>query len=364
MPKAIAAMAGSDQPHFVDVPPPTEPGTSEVLCRTLQLGVCGTDREILASKQPWLPQDEDFLILGHECLARVEAVGDGVTGLKAGQLVVPTVRRPLVESSIRPDFLSFGDYTERGIVRQHGFSQPLWLERPEFLIPVEQDFADVAVFAEPQSVAEKAVNEALLLQQARLGTEFWNTHPPRVLVTGQGPIAFAALIAGIARGWPVTMAGRDQDDTFRVSLARELGATDYLPMKETRLDQRHSDADGFDLLLECTGSDDVLMLASRALAARGVAVWLGASRHPKPASHNVDRLMRNAVMKNHLHLGSVNAADRDFVDGLDNLRSMNRTRPEALRRMFTTHVPFEAALDEYTARRKQSVKVVIQYPDS
>ncbi len=195
--KAIAAVVGSDKPIFVDVPRPEAPAEDEVLCRTLQLGICGTDREILASKKTWVPDGEKFLVLGHECLARVEAVGDNVTSLKPGELVVPTVRRALRPSNIRIDMLSFGDYTERGIVKQHGFSQEYWVESPEYLLPVEESLADIAVFAEPQSVAEKAVNEATLLQRARLGEEVWNVRPPHILVTGQGPIAFAGLIAGV-----------------------------------------------------------------------------------------------------------------------------------------------------------------------
>ena len=69
---AIAARSGTSEPVFVDDPEPRAPGEGEVLCRTLQLGVCGTDREILESAAPWAPKDLDYLILGHECLARVE----------------------------------------------------------------------------------------------------------------------------------------------------------------------------------------------------------------------------------------------------------------------------------------------------
>ena len=72
---AISACRGSTEPQLIDVPPPPNPGQGEVLCRTLELGVCGTDRDILHSAAPWTPAGEDRLILGHECLARVEAVG-------------------------------------------------------------------------------------------------------------------------------------------------------------------------------------------------------------------------------------------------------------------------------------------------
>ena len=361
MQRAIAAKIGSSEPVFVDVPRPEAPGDGEVLCRTLQLGICGTDREILASKQPWVPDGEDYLVLGHECLARVEAVGLGVTGFVPGDLVVPTVRRPLRDSNIRIDMLSFGDYTERGIVKQHGFSQPLWLERPEFLLPIEEELADIAVFAEPQSVAEKAVNEALLLQQSRLGQDVWSDPPPRVLVTGQGPIAFAALIACSARGWPVTMMGRDRGTTCRISLASNLGAESYVPLEEADLNLANHQRDGYDLLLESTGSDEVLLESSLAVAPRGVAVWLGASREPRSRPHNVSRLMRHAILRNHLHLGTVNSAERDFQDALQHLRQLRQRLPEVVSRIVTDKVGLDWSLVEFTGRQVQSVKVVVSY---
>lgn len=110
----IAAITGSSQPRFVEQPPPRDLASGEVLCRTLELGVCGTDREILLSEKPWLPANESHLILGHECLARIEAVGAGVRDFAVGDLVVPAVRRPHARQTRRVDLLPFGTFTERG----------------------------------------------------------------------------------------------------------------------------------------------------------------------------------------------------------------------------------------------------------
>src|SRR5260221_746246 len=104
---AIAAETGSSRPVFVDVASPPDPMAGEVLCRTLELGVCGTDREILKSAKPWTPAGEERLILGHECLARIEAVGNGVADYGIGDLVVPVVRRPLPGQRRRVDLLPF-----------------------------------------------------------------------------------------------------------------------------------------------------------------------------------------------------------------------------------------------------------------
>ena len=52
-------------------PPPASDG--DVLVRALALGICGTDREIVAGAYGWAPEGAQRLIIGHESLGRVEA---------------------------------------------------------------------------------------------------------------------------------------------------------------------------------------------------------------------------------------------------------------------------------------------------
>src|SRR5262249_43923944 len=75
-----------------EVPPPS-PSGGAVLVRTLALGVCGTDREIVSGQYGAAPPGETRLILGHESLGKVETAPPG-SGLLPGDLVVGIVRRP------------------------------------------------------------------------------------------------------------------------------------------------------------------------------------------------------------------------------------------------------------------------------
>ena len=71
--------------------PPAERGA--VLIRAALLGVCGTDREIIAAKYGAPPAGHERLIIGHESLGRVvEAPAD--SGFVEGDLVVGIVRHP------------------------------------------------------------------------------------------------------------------------------------------------------------------------------------------------------------------------------------------------------------------------------
>ena len=83
----VPGQAGATRVADVPEPSPTE-GT--VLVRPLEIGVCGTDREISEGWFGIAPAGEERLILGHELLGRVD---DGGHGFAAGDLVTATVRR-------------------------------------------------------------------------------------------------------------------------------------------------------------------------------------------------------------------------------------------------------------------------------
>jgi len=358
--QAIAAQRGICGPVLVDVADPPSPREGQVLCRTLQLGVCGTDREILSSAEPFTPPGETYLVLGHECLARVEQVGERVENFSAGDLVVPLVRRANRDTRHRVDMLAFGEYTERGIVHAHGFSSPWWLDEAAYLLRVPESIASVAVLAEPLSVAEKAVNEAIGIQQGRFPGAGWDVDPPRVLVTGMGPIGFAAVLAARSRQWSVTLYGRDPVDSFRAALAEQFG-TCYVPAGRFPSLPRDIERAGFDLILECTGSDELMLHTARFLASRGIMVWLGEARQAIPRNHNLERLVREAVLRNHVFVGSVNASPRDFEAALSDLEQLSSAHPHMLQSLITDCVSPQDSLWHFQHRRPQGIKTVLTY---
>jgi threonine dehydrogenase-like Zn-dependent dehydrogenase len=181
-----------------------------------------------------------------------------------------------------------------------------------------------------------------------------------VLVTGLGPIAFAAAIASRCRGWQTTIEGRDAADTYRATLATQFGLA-YRRQNESEISSDAVDRDGYDLVLECTGSDEVLIRATRMLASRGVMVWLGSSRTAKPASMDVARMMRDGVLRNHIHIGSVNAAPRDFQAALDHLDQLRTTHASALSGLITDRVTPQEAPPHFSHRQPQGIKTVVEF---
>src|ERR1700730_9830835 len=94
MMKAIAVFPASREVKLIEQAEPviTQPG--QVKLRILDIGICGTDKEICTFLYGTPPVGSDYLVIGHEALGEVVEVGAAVTHLKPDDLVVPTVRRP------------------------------------------------------------------------------------------------------------------------------------------------------------------------------------------------------------------------------------------------------------------------------
>ena len=92
--KAIVVKPGvKDSIHMRDMPDP-KMKPDQVAVKMIRVGLCGTDAEINHGLYGQAPEGDEYLILGHENFGVVEEVGKKVKGLKAGDLVVSTVRRP------------------------------------------------------------------------------------------------------------------------------------------------------------------------------------------------------------------------------------------------------------------------------
>src|SRR5690348_6172358 len=91
--RAITLEPGKPNSLRLDERPDPEPREGTLLVEAVALGVCGTDREIIAAKYGSAPPGERRLVLGHESLGRVIEAPNGC-GFAEGDLVMGVVRRP------------------------------------------------------------------------------------------------------------------------------------------------------------------------------------------------------------------------------------------------------------------------------
>ena len=332
--KAIAVDPAARQVGIVEHDEPRLAGAHDVLVRMLDVGVCGTDREICHFAFGIPPGGSRYLTLGHESLGEVRDAGAEVTGLRNGDLVVGIVRRPCGVASCRPchagrqDFCSTGEYIERGIVKLHGFMTGLIVEQPDFLCVVPQELRDIAVLTEPLTIAEKALRQVDSVQQ-RLP---WSGR--RAIVLGAGPVGLLGAMALRVRGFDTWVYSREPQADPRVRIVEAMGAT-YVSSTETSAAQLADLTGGIDLVYEATGFAPVSFDVLRYLGPNGVYVFTGIPGPRPPEAYDLDDIMRNMVLRNQVVLGTVNADRQSYTDAIADLGLFARRFPEAVKGLIT-----------------------------
>src|SRR5579884_1475969 len=200
--RALTVIPGrADSAGLSDVPePPLSDGP--VLVRTLAVGVCGTDLEIVKGAYGEAPPGRERLILGHESLGRVQEAPAG-SGLAAGDLVVGIVRRPdpvpCPNCAVGEwDMCRNGKYTERGIKERNGYGSDFFRVEPEYLVKLDRSLGFNGVLVEPTSIVAKAWDHTEGIGRR---SRAWN--PKTLLVTGAGSIGLLAAMIGAQRGLDV-----------------------------------------------------------------------------------------------------------------------------------------------------------------
>jgi glucose 1-dehydrogenase len=315
-----------------------------VLVRVLEVGVCGTDREISHGLFGIAPEDGAELVLGHEVLGMVERDGHGFT---RGDLVTATVRRScrhcLACEQGFPDSCLTGDYVERGITRLNGFACELVVEDPGQLVPIPPSLGRLGVLAEPASICERALRHA----RAIGGRQPWELQ--RALVLGGGAV-------GTLTTYLLRLAGVDVW-TASLEPSHELVAASgahYVPLPGTPLQE----LGGFDLVVEAAG-DAQLMADSLGLLRRsGVACLLGIDPREQQVALDGRTLALDAILENRVIFGSVNAAREDWLAAVADLDRLRERWPAELEQFVGLRVPLDR-FDEAFAHRGGKATLVL-----
>ena len=339
--RALTVYPGSPGSGGVREVPDPVPAEGEVLVEVIRAGVCGTDSEIERGEYGAAPDGDRVLVLGHECLGRLED----------GSLVVPSVRRPdgCPECLAgEQDMCLWGRYRERGINGLHGFCAERFAERPEYLVPVPRELEAVAVLLEPLTIGEKALRHTFAAQQRMRA---WR--PERAIVTGAGPVGLLAAIAMRLRGLEVTVVERAHKPE-RAVLLETIGAR-YAVTARTPFDTLGP----ADLILEATGSSGVAFGSVALLKPNGALILTSVTGGGRSLDLPADELNKRIVLQNLLVLGSVNANALDFRAGIEDLRSAEARWPGVLASLITRRVPLAEAAAALR-RDPRDIKTVVE----
>ncbi|KAK7957873.1 hypothetical protein PG988_012721 [Apiospora saccharicola] len=258
--------------------PVEEPGPGDVLLHIKATGICGSDIHFWKTGRIGSLVVEGDCILGHEAAGVVLKCGEGVTDLQVGDRVavepgVPCEKCFLCREgryNLCDDVQFAGVYPYHGTVQRYKVHPAKWL----YKIPDNVSYAEAALL-EPLSVVLHGVKTAGL----SLGRP--------ALVCGAGPIGLLALAAARASGaHPLVITDLEPG---RLAFAR-----DYVPSCITyQVDPKLSSEEnaakvrklfGSDeyaappTVLECTGVESSVVLATFAVRRGGVVCVIGVGK--------------------------------------------------------------------------------------
>ena len=341
--RQVVLPRGGMAPLLVEAPAPVaQPG--EALVRTLLVGLDGTDAEVVAGGHGAVPEGEDHLVLGHECLGEVVDAPED-SGLHAGDHVVPLVRHgcglcPPCRAGTA-DMCQTGKYREHGIAGLHGFLREAWADDPATLVKVPPGLGDLAVLTEPLSVVVKAHETATALQ--RRVPWFDGFQGQRVLLAGTGSLGTLAAFLLREEGAHVWAMDRTPDDAFGPRLLARLGVH-HFNVKERPLAEVAREVGGFDCVIEATGVPRVNFDAVLTLKPNGVMAMLGVPAQKPPIPIEADDVMRQMVLRNQVLFGSVNSNRHHFEAAMRALLRFKEKHGDALEQVVThVHPPEDAA---------------------
>jgi glucose 1-dehydrogenase len=344
--RAVTVSPGS--PASARLDDVADPGVElgSVLVEALAVGVCGTDVEIASGLYGWAPPGRERLILGHESLGRV--LEPGPSGFAVGDHVVGVVRRPdpvpCPNCAVGEwDMCSNGRYTERGIKQVDGFMADRWRIEPEYAVKVDKSLGVLGVLLEPATVVVKAWEHIAAIGRRT----FWD--PSTVLVTGAGPIGLLAALIAKQVGGDVHVLDRAIRGR-KPELVEALGATYHTgPVSELGLRP--------DIVVDCTGVAPLIRGAAEAVAPGGIICLTGVGPPIVPDASAPTTLMTDAVLKNLVIFGSVNANRRHYYRASQVLARADRSW---LERLVTRRVGPEA-FGQALERGPDDIKVVIEF---
>jgi threonine 3-dehydrogenase len=245
-----------------DVPVP-EVGIDDVLVRVLRTGICGTDVHIYnwdAWAQKTIPVP---MVVGHEFVGRIEAVGSSVHDFRVGDIV--SGEGHVVCGHCRNCLAGrrhlCKDTKGIGVNRPGAFAEYIALPQTNVWVHDAADGSHVSeISRDVQSIFDpfgNAVHTALSFDV--LGED--------VLITGAGPIGVMA--AAVVRHAGARYVVVTDVNPYRLELAKKMGATVALDVRSQSIaecQKKLGMKEGFDVGLEMSGNPQAFrdMLANMA----------------------------------------------------------------------------------------------------
>ena len=273
---ALAAVyVGPNKPLEIREYPVTPPGRGMAALSLVASGICGTDLHILEGRLPTEPEK----IIGHEFVGRVEAVGEGVEHVRAGDYVIADIACPCGEC-LRCRQGDDANCLHMGVTNggDPAAAPHFWGGYAEMSYVPAKNLIRIPDGLDPLAVAVYACAGPTSLHSFRLGREAgWEEKTTGLaVVQGTGPLGAFSVLYLKALGVPTVIALTARKNPERERRIQALGADEVWTLESLSDDEIRrrtyelSQGAGADLVCEASGGAAALPLGLTLLRNRGV----------------------------------------------------------------------------------------------
>ncbi len=329
--------------------------------KPLYTGLCGTDRAEVSGSLSFTynPPNQDYIVLGHEAVCQVIDVGPNVYEIKAGDYVVPVVRRPgkCVNCRIgRPDNCSDGenDIHEAGVRGINGFMQDYFYDNIKNVIKInDKSMVKVATLTEPTKNVMKAFDVFDTVSKRSIFENEDSTYLNKnCVIIGTGGEAF--LYAFMAREYRmnVFLTNRHDIDDYKKKIIDTIHAKFYDYTKEKMSNK-------IDFLIDTSGDPGTIIKFAEQLNFNGVLILFG-TNGKAPSGQLSGELINYIVERNITVSGSVDGAKKHYLKAVEYLEKWNYSENSVIKNLITGEFRPDD-IDIFNKKPADEIKSVIKW---
>tara|TARA_B100001758_G_scaffold82165_1_gene69857 strand:+ start:118 stop:849 length:732 start_codon:yes stop_codon:yes gene_type:complete len=238
-----------------------------------------------------------------------------------------------------------------------------YVDDEKYFTYVPDDLRDLAVMAEPLTIAEKGLAQAYAVQKRLPWACTDEGQPPgkglRAVVLGAGPIGILGAMKCVIEGFDTYVYSRSKSPNPKAELVEQIGAK-YFSKYDISPQELAEEVGNIDLIYEAVGGSEFAFDVLQVLGTNGVFVFTGIPAPETRLEIDSDILMRRIVLENLAIVGTVNADRKAFEDAIADLGEFKKRWPETIKKVISGRYDI-SDYQELLVGKSKGIKNVITF---
>lgn len=353
------------------IPKPAINEPTEVLVKIRQVGIDGTDFNMVKHDSKDIAENKNEIVLGHELLGIVEQTGNKAKGVKKGDFVTMTVRRgcnicpPCLHG--QSDMCMTGLFTERGIHKIDGFLTECVVDDEKYILKLPRGLEKYGIFVEPLSIAEKGIEQIRLIQ-SRMP---WACKHPNhsfdrnnwgdcktAFVIGAGPLGILATCLLRLADVNTYVLERKEEEHIKIKTIKRLGAK-YIDIRKVSIPDAFKTAGNVNIIFEASGASEFAINMIPYMSRSSIYVMTGIPKGELHATFDAHAILRQIVRYNQVIVGTVNSNKRHFEMAIKDIQKINKKFGNILDSVVTHSFKLDQYQEYFNLQDKNQLKIAV-----